>query len=150
MVDSANILAGQLGNVTLSSTWPETEDWTFLSLLRQFQAVSKLIATSQTRQIEREFFYVELGGIDTHNEFEKLDELFAFIDDSLDAFVKELKAQARSHRVPGFTIQYSSTVSFTFIHLSDLSVFRPQSPGNLPFVTTSIRSFGLWWLLYFY
>lgn len=102
MVDSANILAGQLGNVTLSSTWPETEDWTFLSLLRQFQAVSKLIATSQTRQIEREFFYVELGGFDTHNEFEKLDELFAFIDDSLDAFVKELKAQARSHRVPGF------------------------------------------------
>lgn len=93
MVDSANILAGQLGNVTLSSTWPETEDWTFLSLLRQFQAVSKLIATSQTRQIEREFFYVELGGFDTHNEFEKLDELFAFIDDSLDAFVKELKAQ---------------------------------------------------------
>lgn len=93
MVDSAEILAGQLGNVTLSSTWPETEDWTFLGLLRQFQAVSKLIASSQTRQVEREFFYVELGGFDTHNEFEKVDELFAFIDDSLDAFVKELKAQ---------------------------------------------------------
>ena len=97
MVDSAEMLAGQLGNVTLSSTWPETEDWTFLGLLRQFQAVSKLIASSQTRQVEREFFYVELGGFDTHNEFEKVDELFAFIDDSLDAFVKELKAQVRSH-----------------------------------------------------
>ena len=97
MVDSAEILAGQLGNVTLSSTWPETEESKFRGLLRQFQAVSKLIASSQSREVEREFFYVELGGFDTHNEFEKLDELFAFIDDSLGAFVKELKAQVRSH-----------------------------------------------------
>ena len=97
MVDAAEILSGQLANVTLSTTWPEPTEWSDGILLRQFKAVSKLIASSHTRNVEREFFYVELGGFDTHNEFEKLDDLFAHIDDSLDAFVKELKAQAWIH-----------------------------------------------------
>lgn len=95
MVDNTEILAGQLADATLSTTWPEPEPGSEGKLLKQLQAVSKLIASRTVRNVEREMFYVELGGFDTHNEFEKTDELFGYVDDSLDLFVKELKAQAR-------------------------------------------------------
>ena len=95
MIDNAEVLSGQLANVTLSTTWPVPQTWSDGVLLKQFQAVSKLIASSATRKVEREFFYVELGGFDTHNDFEAIDDLFAKIDESLDSFVKELKAQVR-------------------------------------------------------
>ena len=93
MIDNAEVLAGQLANVTLSTTWPVPQSWSDGVLLKQFQAVSKLIASSEARKVEREFFYVELGGFDTHNDFDVIDDLFAKIDESLDLFVKELKAQ---------------------------------------------------------
>lgn len=95
MIDNVEYLAGQLQNVTLSTTWPEPQDWSANRLLKQFKTISKLVASRTTRKAEREFFYVELGGFDTHNDVhETLDELFALVDEGLDVFVKEMKAQA--------------------------------------------------------
>ena len=94
MIDSVEYLVGQLGNVTLKTTWPESEDGSATKLLKQFKTVSKLIATHTSRKAEREFFYVELGGFDTHNDVHAtLDDLFALVDESVDVFVKEMKAQ---------------------------------------------------------
>ena len=95
MVDNVEYLAGQIQNVTLSTTWPEPEDWGRKRLLKQFKAISKLVASRTTRKAEREFFYVQVGGFDTHNDMHAtLDKLFAVVDEGLDVFVKEMKAQA--------------------------------------------------------
>ena len=95
MIDNVEYLAGQLQNVTLGTTWPEPEDGSANRLLKQFKTISKLVASRTARKAEREFFYVELGGFDTHNDVhETLDELFALVDEGLDVFVKEMKAQA--------------------------------------------------------
>ncbi|CAK9084260.1 unnamed protein product [Durusdinium trenchii] len=94
MVDNVEYLAGQIQNVTLSTTWPEPEDWGRKRLLKQFKAISKLVASRTTRKAEREFFYVQVGGFDTHNDMHAtLDKLFAVVDEGLDVFVKEMKAQ---------------------------------------------------------
>ncbi|CAK9070322.1 unnamed protein product, partial [Durusdinium trenchii] len=94
MIDNVEYLAGQLQNVTLGTTWPEPEDGSANRLLKQFKTISKLVASRTARKAEREFFYVELGGFDTHNDVhETLDELFALVDEGLDVFVKEMLAQ---------------------------------------------------------
>ena len=110
MVDNVEDLSAHLDSVTLSTTWPEVQTWSEGILLRQLKTVSKLMASSTAREAEREFFYVELGGFDTHNEpweelkhfkiaAEDMDEalaaLLAQMDRAVDVFVEELKAQAR-------------------------------------------------------
>jgi len=63
-------------------------------LAKQFMQVARLIATRAARKAERDFFYVRIGGFDTHdNNNEILEEKFTEISDALEGFVAELKGQ---------------------------------------------------------
>jgi len=54
-----------------------------------------LIAAREARKVERDLFYVSLGGFDAHsNAAEVLSELFTKINNALEEFVGELKAQS--------------------------------------------------------
>jgi cullin-associated NEDD8-dissociated protein 1 len=64
------------------------------SLGGQLREVSKLIKMDITdRQMERAGYVVVQNGYDTHNSFDKLDELLAHLDASLRSFSIEMKAQ---------------------------------------------------------
>ncbi|CAE7236573.1 rbcL, partial [Symbiodinium pilosum] len=94
-VDSNQVLSQQLAEANLSTTWPEEkEDWTRRQTLLSFQTVAKLIASRKVRKVERDFFYVEVRGFDTHNDIRPvMEELFDNLNFALEAFVAELKAQ---------------------------------------------------------
>ncbi|CAE7202317.1 unnamed protein product [Symbiodinium natans] len=93
LVDSNQELYDQLANVTLMTTW-SIPDGTAGKLMQTMEAVAKLIVTRNERQVERDFFYVELAGFDTHNEIhEVMDENFDYLNIALEAFVAEMKAQ---------------------------------------------------------
>ena len=96
-VDSNQVLSEQLQTANLSSTWPEgnsIQDWSRRQTMLSFQTVAKLIASREARKVERDFFYVELRGFDTHNDVrEVMEELFDNLNFALEYFVAELKAQ---------------------------------------------------------
>jgi uncharacterized protein (DUF1501 family) len=80
-------------NSILNTTFPNTPN-TGLSL--QFQAVSKLIKSKTARGVDRDVFYVETGGFDTHSDMlTKLEVLVNEINGALGSFVSEMKAQGR-------------------------------------------------------
>merc|ERR1712178_314184 len=61
---------------------------------RQFSQVARLIAAREERNVERDLFYVTIGGFDTHSDSaEVLEENFRHINDALQEFVGELRAQ---------------------------------------------------------
>jgi len=63
-------------------------------LSKKFKQVARLIAARVDRKVERDIFYVQIGGFDAHsNAAEILDEKFKEIDDSVKQFVDEVKAQ---------------------------------------------------------
>ena len=69
-------------------------DSNYLSI--QFEAVSKLIKNKNVRGIDRDVFYVETGGFDTHsNMISELDNRATEINDALGSFVMEMNAQGR-------------------------------------------------------
>ncbi|CAJ1440523.1 unnamed protein product [Effrenium voratum] len=93
MVDDVKDMAAQLANVTLRTTFPEAEG-SQGQLLKQFATVAKLISTREERGAERDFFYVELGGFDTHNDaHDEIAEKFEAVDLAVHSLVKELQAQ---------------------------------------------------------
>jgi len=64
-------------------------------LANQLRQVSRLIAARVDRKVERDIFYVYIGGFDAHsNSAEVLDEKFKDIDDSVKEFVDEMTAQS--------------------------------------------------------
>jgi len=88
-IASSENLGGHLDNVTLQTQYP-----TVTGLSKQLHQVSRLIATREQRRAERDFFFVSLGGFDTHSDVnEILDEKFKEMDDALRDFVAELEAQ---------------------------------------------------------
>jgi len=63
------------------------------SLGNQLATVSRLLKTRQERDVDRDTFYVEIGGFDTHTNVDSmLSGLFQHIDAAIDSFVQELKA----------------------------------------------------------
>merc|ERR1719473_1377067 len=63
------------------------------SISRQLAQVARLIATRGLASMEREAFFVQLGGFDMHNEVnESLAEKLAEVDAALSSFVAELQA----------------------------------------------------------
>lgn len=53
-----------------------------------------MIATRADRKAERDFYYVSLGGFDTHNDVDELlNEKFAEVNGAIAGFVAELRAQ---------------------------------------------------------
>jgi len=76
---------------SLNATFNEDN---YLSL--QFEAVSKLIKSRNVRGVDRDVFYVETGGFDTHaNMISELADRGDEINDALGSFVTEMKAQGR-------------------------------------------------------
>jgi len=85
---SSEKLAGFLQNVTLNTVFPQT------TLGKQLYQVARLIATQADRKSERDFFFVQLGGFDTHgNQEQRLREKFVEVNDALESFVTELEQQ---------------------------------------------------------
>jgi len=94
-VEATEALGDHLDKVSLSTNFNGAQGPngdTFLT--KQLKQVARLIATRNERNAERDFFYVKLNGFDLHSDAsEGLEELFTDIDDSLRAFVTEIKAQ---------------------------------------------------------
>merc|ERR1719345_112710 len=68
-------IADKLDSVTLGTALESLDGATDLRL--QFHWVAKLIKASQERRSERDFFFLEKGGWDTHtNQVEGLEKLF--------------------------------------------------------------------------
>jgi uncharacterized protein (DUF1501 family) len=88
-IESSEILGGLLDKVQL-----KTDFKTNTQLQQQFHQVARLIATKDDRGAERDFFFVQLGGFDTHtNQVDALNNNFEQIDSALEGFVAEMEAQ---------------------------------------------------------
>jgi len=62
----------------------------------QFQAVSKLIKTKNVRGVDRDSFYIQMGGFDTHSDMiTVLADRLIEMNNALQSFVEEMKAQGR-------------------------------------------------------
>lgn len=80
------ILGTELSGITTNTTFPDSR------LGDQFRTVSRLIATREARGVDRDTFYVEIGGFDTHADVEEnLSGRFIEVNNAIEAFVTELK-----------------------------------------------------------
>mmetsp|Transcript_17481 Transcript_17481/g.32892 ORF Transcript_17481/g.32892 Transcript_17481/m.32892 type:complete len:424 (+) Transcript_17481:1-1272(+) len=94
LLDSNQELYDRLANVTLATEWAIPDGDAGGRLMQSAQALAKLIATRRERKVERDFFYWEMPGFDTHNDIhEVMDENFEFLNAAVEALVTELKAQ---------------------------------------------------------
>ena len=75
----------------LTAKFPQSS---YLSL--EFETVSKLIKNKGIRGVDRDVFYVKTSGFDTHtNMISTLADRMTELNDALDPFVMEMKAQGR-------------------------------------------------------
>merc|ERR1712054_485791 len=88
-VKSSDNLGKYLDKVELKTPYTAS---TYLA--KQLKQVARLIATREDRKAERDLFFVQLGGFDTHSDASEVHEaLFKEIDDAFREFVGELEAQ---------------------------------------------------------
>merc|ERR1719330_583256 len=82
------ILYSELSGASLSNTFPTDK------LGQQMSSIAKLIKTRGARKTDRDLFYAEISGFDTHGSQEgALSTLLKEINGALNAFVKEMKSQ---------------------------------------------------------
>lgn len=96
LADSERI-AALLQDSTLSQNWDAKSQTVSPGhgkrFVKQLEQVSSVINARQAFDAERDVFFVELGGFDTHNdEFATVDMKFNDINVALDTFVDEMKA----------------------------------------------------------
>lgn len=90
-LDENKLLYNTLTQTTLNENFNQ---YNYLS--RQFEVVSKLIKSKDVRGVDRDVFYVQTGGFDTHADMiYRLADLGNGINDALGSFVNEMKAQGR-------------------------------------------------------
>ena len=78
-----------------SATWNRNTE-----IERQLEVVARLINVSSDRGIDRDVFYVEIGGWDTHADVSNtLLGLYSQINDAIEGFVNEMKAQNKHDEV---------------------------------------------------
>jgi uncharacterized protein (DUF1501 family)/uncharacterized protein (DUF1800 family) len=83
------MLTDTIASTSLSTSFDQDSE-----LEKQLENVSKLIKTQKKRGADREVFYVQLGGFDTHDNIEEqLNTLTEAINDGLKSFTTEMKAQ---------------------------------------------------------
>merc|ERR1719316_2193000 len=88
-VEASESLGTTLDATSLQTTYAAEH---YLS--KQLRQVARLIAAREDRKVERDLFYVNIGGFDAHsNSAEVLAENFKIIDDALQEFVGEMKEQ---------------------------------------------------------
>eukprot|EP00434_Breviolum_minutum_P034158 symbB.v1.2.030222.t2/scaffold3380.1/size79486/8 len=84
-------LEEQLKSAKLQTPFPTNE----IDLSRQLKQVARLISARTARKAERDVFYVEIGGWDTHSSVSsELNGRFTDLNAALTSFVNELKAQS--------------------------------------------------------
>merc|ERR1712232_301513 len=89
-VQSSEELGNTLDAVNLETDYTASAGW----LSKQLRQVARLISARNAREVERDMFYVTLGGFDAHsNSGEVLDDKFQQINDALEEFVGELREQ---------------------------------------------------------
>eukprot|EP00927_Polykrikos_kofoidii_P059399 TRINITY_DN54558_c0_g1_i1.p1 TRINITY_DN54558_c0_g1~~TRINITY_DN54558_c0_g1_i1.p1 ORF type:complete len:1948 (+),score=287.27 TRINITY_DN54558_c0_g1_i1:50-5845(+) len=89
-VEGSEELGEVLNNVKLVTNY-KTDD----VLSQQLHQVARLIKSRDERKAERDLFFVELAGFDTHTSVDEvLLEKFTILNDALEGFVAELKAQS--------------------------------------------------------
>jgi cullin-associated NEDD8-dissociated protein 1 len=79
----------------LSSTTPLTDMARYGGFANSFAVIARSIkANAASVHIERETYYVSLGGFDTHaSATDELNDRFGYVDGAITAFEKEMKAQ---------------------------------------------------------
>jgi uncharacterized protein (DUF1501 family) len=91
-VKSSETLGAYLDQVTLETA---SSYKTETGLAQQLHQIARLIKARQLRGAERDLFFAQMGGFDTHfDQADKLTENFREIDGALSDFVGELKAQS--------------------------------------------------------
>jgi uncharacterized protein (DUF1501 family) len=84
------LLSDALSTVELSTSFPDTV------LGDQFDSISALIKTKDSRGTDRDIFYADLGGFDSHADLEGvLTEKTTIINDALKSFKNEMVAQGK-------------------------------------------------------
>jgi uncharacterized protein (DUF1501 family)/uncharacterized protein (DUF1800 family) len=96
----SNLLFQALGeNKLLFDALTETEldtDFPESHLGHQFESISRLVKSKDVRGTDRDVFYAEIGGFDTHSNLEEgLSNRAVEIEEALSAYSQELKAQGR-------------------------------------------------------
>ena len=82
------ILYSEMSGTSLSNSFPTD------SLGMQMSSIAKLIKTRDARKTDRDLFYAEIAGFDTHGKQEgALSNKLKEINSALSAFVKEMKSQ---------------------------------------------------------
>ena len=89
-LDDNELLFEALSSVELSTSFPDTK------LGDQFESIATLIKTRDARGTDRDIFYADLRGFDSHADLEGvLNEKTTIIDDALKALKDEMVAQGR-------------------------------------------------------
>merc|ERR1719181_961564 len=89
-VQSSQDLGNTLDAVNLETDYTASSGY----LAKQLRQVARLISARGARQVERDLFYVTLGGFDAHSlSGEVLDNKFEQINTALEEFVGELRQQ---------------------------------------------------------
>ena len=91
-----DILFQEMSSVILSTEakWENNNRYLQHSLGRQMKSIAELIKTKEARRTDRDIFYAEVAGFDTHGLQDiDLNNRLKEIDDSLTVFVEEMKAQ---------------------------------------------------------
>jgi len=85
---SAATLKGHFDASSVTTTFPGT------SIGGQLKQVAALMSVRERRKVERDLFYVRLGGFDTHADLHAdTSDLFSQLNDALSSFVTEVRAQ---------------------------------------------------------
>ena len=88
---STENLGAVLGTVTIDTAFGTDS-------LSRFEQVARMVKARETLQEERQAFFVELGGFDTHASELDTVQKFEQVNGALGSFVAELKAQGGGRR----------------------------------------------------
>jgi len=85
-ISQNDLLRRTLESVHATTIFPSS------SLGKKLELVTRMMQTHTTRDVEKEFYFVQIGGFDTHsNMLENLASRFTEVHSALEAFVNELK-----------------------------------------------------------
>ena len=93
---SSQYMGTLLDTAPIATTFPHYDDTYQVNhdLSKQLEQVAKVIYTRDAREVERDIFYVQSNGYDTHNEvINALLKNYHLVDTALEAFASEMKLQ---------------------------------------------------------
>ena len=111
-----DVLATTLKSTTLTQTFSKRNN-----VSRQFETVAKMIKANSIRGSERDVFYVEQVGFDTHSYLDRdFNTLTTRLNEGLDQFKKEMDYQGRWNDVTIVMVsEFSRTLTQNSMQGSD-------------------------------